>query len=522
MKRLRHAPLRHAPLRRALGLAALLAGLSLAQAAFAETRALVLYDTSGAWGRWGEIYATFTANLAGHFGGYDAEPVGAYRSGQIEAHTATLYIGSSYGELLPKAFLADAAATHKPLMWMGYGVEALVGTAAQPGQYGWTPLSEDMADPVSAVEYKGAKFTRRTEGNGGLIIPAIHRPGEVHVLATAIRADGRTAPWAIRSGNLYFIGENPFPYMTETDRYLVFADLMFDLLAPETPVRHRALARIEDVGPNSDPGELRAVADYMFSEHVPYSVGVYDTYRDPLHRQDGPRTLTLAQAPALVAALKYMQAHGATLIMHGHTHQYEARPNPYSAVSADDFEFFTSHLSKAGFVIYDGPPPEDSAAWARGRLDAAFAGWAAAGLGRPTIFEFPHYAASAADYRVAAGLFAARYERSQYYGGVIAGRPADTKTSEGQFFPYAVRDIYGQWVLPENLGNHEPIGYNHHPPRLPRDILDEARRNLVMHDGFASFYHHPFLNIAMLKETVRGLKAEGYVFVTPDSVLADP
>ena len=77
-------------------------------------------------------------------------------------------------------------------------------------------------------------------------------------------------------------------------------------------------------------------------------------------------------------------------------------------------------------------------------------------------------------------------------------------------------------MLPENLGNHEPIGYNHHPPRLPRDILDEARRNLVMRDGFASFYHHPFLNIAMLKETVRGLKAEGYVFVSPESVLADP
>jgi uncharacterized protein YdaL len=514
--------LRHAPLRRVWGLAALLGALSLAQAACAETRALVLYDTSGAWGRWGEIYATFTANLAGRFGGYDAEPVGAYRPGQIEAHTATIYIGSSYGEVLPKTFLADAEATHKPLMWMGYGVEAMVGTPAHPGRYGWTPQSEDMADPVSAVAYKGARFTRRTDGNGGLIIPTIRRPGEVQVLATAHRVDGRTAPWAIRSGNLYFIGENPFPYMTETDRYLVFADLMFDLLAPDTPVRHRAMARIEDVGPNSDPGELRAVADYMSSEHVPYTVGVYDTYRDPLHRQDGPRTLTLAQAPALVAALKYMQAHGATLIMHGHTHQYQARPNPYSAVSADDFEFFTSHLSKAGFVIYDGPAPEDSEAWARGRLDAAFAGWAAAGLSKPTMFEFPHYAASAADYRVAAELFKARYERSQYYGGVIAGRPADPKTSEGQFFPYPVRDIYGQWVLPENLGNHEPIGYNHHPPRLPRDILDEARRNLVMHDGFASFYHHPFLNIAMLKETVRGLKAEGYVFVSPDSVLADP
>jgi len=509
-------------LRALLAVAVLLTGLGLAQAASAETRTLVLYDTSGAWGRWGEIYATFTANLAGHSGGYDAEPVGAYRAGQIEAHTATIYIGSSYGEPLPAAFIADAKATHRPLMWMGYGVEALAGTAAKPGVYGWTPLPEDMTDPVSGVEYKGQRFTRRTQDNGGLIGITLQRPAEVHVLATALRVDGRTAPWAVRSGNLYYIAENPFPYMTETDRYLVFADLMFDLLAPDAPVRHRALVRIEDVGPYSDPSELRAVADYLYSQHAPYSVGVFDTYRDPLKHQDGPRQLTLAQAPALVAALKYMQAHGATLVMHGHTHQFEAHPNPYSGVSADDFEFFTSHLSKDGFVIYDGPVPGDSAAWARGRIDAAFAGWAAAGLGRPTLFEFPHYAGSAADYRVVAGLFQARYERSLYYGGTIAGRPADPATSQGQFFPYPVKDIYGQWVLPENLGNHEPVGYNHHPPRLPRDILDAARRNLVMHDGFASFYHHPFLNIAMLKETVQGLKAQGYVFVSPESVLADP
>jgi len=26
--------------------------------------------------------------------------------------------------------------------------------------------------------------------------------------------------------------------------------------------------------------------------------------------------------------------------MHGHTHQFGARLNPYSGVSADDFEFF--------------------------------------------------------------------------------------------------------------------------------------------------------------------------------------
>ncbi len=509
-----------------IAVVSLLLGLASAAApASAQTgaqRALILYDTSGQWGRWGEIYATFTANLAGHFGGYDAEPVGAYRPGQIEAHKATFYIGSSYGEVLPQAFLTDAAASHHPLMWIGYGVESLAGTPAKPGRFGWVPLPEEMTDGVSSVEYKGERFTRHVDGNGGLTGISIRRPGEVRVLATAHRVSGRTAPWAIRSDNLYYIAENPLTYMDETDRYLVFADLMFDLLQPDAPMRHRALVRIEDVGPFSDPDELRAVADYLSSEHVPYSVGVFDTYRDPLAHQQGPRTLTLAQAPKLVAALKYMQAHGGVLIAHGHTHQYEARPNPYSGVSADDFEFFTSHLNKAGYVVYDGPVPGDSEAWARGRMEAAFANWAAAGLGRPTIWEFPHYAASAADYRAAAGLFSARYERSLYYGGTISGRAADPATSEGQFFPYPVKDIYGQWVLPENLGNHEPTGYNHHPPRLPRDILAEAHRNLVMHDGFASFYHHPFLNIALLKETVRGLKAEGYVFVSAESVLGDP
>jgi uncharacterized protein YdaL len=512
-------------MRTLVALAALLCGLAGAVAASAQPasdRALILYDTSGQWGRWGEIYATFTANLAGHFGGYDAEPVGAYRPGQIETHKATIYIGSSYGEPLPAAFLADAGATHHPLMWIGYGIEALAGTPAKPGRYGWTPTPEEMTDPVSGVEYKGQLFTRRTQDNGGLTGIAIYRPGEVHVLAKAVRVSGRVAPWAVRSGELYYIAENPFTYMNETDRYLVFADLMFDLLQPDAPIRHRALVRIEDVGPAAEPAELRAVADYLWSEHVPYSVGVYDTYRDPLARQEGPRSLNLAQAPAVVAALKYMQAHGGTLIMHGHTHQFEDKPNPYSGVSADDFEFFTSHLNKAGFVIYDGPVPGDSEAWARARMDAAFANWAAAGLGRPTIWEFPHYAASAADYRAAAGLFSARYERSLYFGGTLSGRPADPATSEGQFFPYPVKDIYGQWVLPENLGNHEPVGFNHNSARLPKDILAEARRNLVMHDGFASFYHHPFLNIALLKETVRGLKAQGYVFVSADSALGDP
>ena len=506
---------------RLIALAVAISSIALTAAA-QPPRTLVLYDTSGPWGRLGEIYATFTANLAGHFGTFDAEPVSSYRAGQIGRHAATIYIGSSFGERLPAAFLTDAAATQLPFMWVGYGVQDLIGSPSGPRRYGWTVEPEDTTDLVTSVRYKGERFTRQTIGRGGLIGVHILDPARVKVLATAEKADGRTAPWAVRAGNLFYVAENPFAYMSESDRYLIFADLMFDMLAPATPRRHRALVRIEDVGPDSDPGELRAVADFLVSEHAPFAVSVYDSYRDPLHRQGGRVRLDLAQAPQLVAALRYMQERGGTLIMHGHTHQFGAKLNPYSAVSADDFEFFSSHLNKAGYVIYDGPVSGDSEAWATARLRKGLAGWAAAGLPRPTIFEFPHYAGSAEDYRAVSRLFAARYDRALYFGGVISGRPADLSTSSGQFFPYPVTDVYGSRVLPEDLGNHELTSFNHNPPRLPKDILAAARRNLVMHDAFASFYHHPFLDIALLKETVRGLKAEGYTFVSVESVLADP
>ena len=60
--------------------------------------------------------------------------------------------------------------------------------------------------------------------------------------------------------------------MTHDDRYLAFADLLFDVARPgDRASRHRALVRIEDVGPDADPAELRAIADYLYSKKVPFT-----------------------------------------------------------------------------------------------------------------------------------------------------------------------------------------------------------------------------------------------------------
>ena len=92
-------------------------------------------------------------------------------------------------------------------------------------------------------------------------------------------------------------------------------------------------------------------------------------------------------------------------------------------------------------------------------------GLAAAGLAAPTIFEFPHYAASEADYTAVKGLFTNAYDRRLYFPRNSAGRPDYTRPT-GQFFPYDVVDVYGTRIIPENMGNYEPEAFNQHPAVL--------------------------------------------------------
>jgi uncharacterized protein YdaL len=482
-------------------------------------KTLVLYDTTGDYGWLGEVYATQTANLASHFGSWTAAPVTGYKSGDLKNYTAVIYLGSTYDEPLPAAFLADVTATTLPVIWVRDNIWQLTKVDGFAAKFGFTSGLYDFGD-VAEVTYKGRTLGRSADNKSGLMNLAISDAAKVTTLATAKKADG-TLPWAVRSGNLTYVSEIPFSYVTHEDRYLIFADLLFDALAPRTAERHRALIRLEDVGPDADPAQLRAIADYLYSMKVPFSIAAYPRYRDPKGAKNNgvPEDYTLAKRPEVVAALKYMQAKGGTLLMHGYTHQYGAVNNPYDGTSGNDFEFYMAHVDSADRVIYDGPVKEDSAAWATSRMIAAGAVFAATGLGVPKIFEFPHYAASPADYQAVQTLFGKRYDRGLYFPGVLRGTKYDYTRQFGQFFPYTVRDVYGSVVVPENIGNVEPEAYNTHPVRLPAHLVADAERNLVVRDGVASFFYHPYLGTDYLKELVPGIIKAGYTFVSADTML---
>src|SRR5947209_16177370 len=338
---------------------------------------LVLYDTTGEFGWLGELYGTMAANLVSHFGSWTAQPITSYVAGQMSAYSAVVYVGSTYDEPLPIAFLDDVLAGTRPVIWMYDNIWQLTNRWASrnPGgafasAYGWMWSGFDFST-VPAVQYQGTQLNRYAPNAAGIMNYSQVNAGAA--LAYAVRSDGTAFPWAVRSRNLTYIGENPFVYMVEGDRVLALEDMLFDALAPTTRERHRALLRLEDIAPVDDPASLRAVADYLRRRGIPFGFGVISRYKDPLGRLTGgiPQDVRLKDAPRIVAALRYLQQSGGVMVEHGWTHQYSNVPNPYNAVSGDDFEFYRVTENADHTLNYVGPIPEDSTAWMDSRLDGS-------------------------------------------------------------------------------------------------------------------------------------------------------
>jgi uncharacterized protein YdaL len=484
-----------------------------------SSRTLVLYDSTGTFAPLGELYGIETANLVSHFGTWTAEPVVRYTAGQAAGFDLTVYLGSTYNEALPAAFLADVAGGAH-VLWMGQNIWEL--GRAYPGFATTTGFAATTIDstPVNEVQYRGTGLTRNVNA-GGLVKIDVKDAAKATVLAQAVRTDGQTVPWAVRGASLTYVGEVPYSYLGPDDRYLALCDLLFDELAPKTAPRHRALVRIEDVGPQSDPAQLRAITDYLSSHNIPFAVAVFTHYDDLAGVYNGGKPVhkDLSDTPKVVDELKYMAAHGGTLIMHGYTHGYAGGANPYG-VSAEDFEFWRAHIDKAtNGVVLDGPVPEDSTAWALSRLDAARAMWIKIGITPPDIWEFPHYAASATDYRAISPRVVARYERASYFPGLLSGGPTSTDRVANQLFPYPVKDVYGSPVIPETLGNIAVQKFNQNSVHLPSDLIASAKRQLVVRDGVASFFYHPILALQYLPQLIEGIQALGYTFVDCRSLI---
>jgi uncharacterized protein YdaL len=468
---------------------------------------LILYDVdeTSEWNGVGEIHARMLANLLGHFPfSYAIKAVDDYESGDVQGHRATFYLGSLYGRDLPPEFIIDVLGTTNTVCWFKYNWELI-------------DRSFVLVRGDGTIRYRGMTFTKHP---ADLELGSINfHSKRCEVLAWA-GSQGKQIPYISRKGNLWYVADLPFSYISERDRYLVFADVLHDIVGVNHIEEPRALLRIEDVDPRYPPGLLKEVADCLYERSVPFAVSMVPVYCDPLGQYNSgasaQRAISDPESQEFVDALRYMERKGGHIFLHGYTHQYKQIRNPWSGVTGDDFEFYLVEEDEDKNLVFLGPVPEDSFRWVSRRVRLAKNELRAVGLSEAG-WVTPHYTASPLDYRYFASAFPVTIQRVLYVGRQhIVERRGDNSSpvSEivSQFFPYVIEaDVYGQRILPENVGYFDPENW-------PVDAMVEiADTNRALREPWASMFFHPFFDISHLEELVERIQELGYTFVAPSS-----
>jgi len=357
----------------------------------ASPNVLILYDsgtgtTNASVGWIGNLDAKFLANLLGHFDlNYTIEPVENYQSGQISGAYATFYLGTIYGNPLPAAFTNDVLAATNTVCWFRYNLWQVSGTAFSPqpldSKIGFRFLGLDSSG-FTNVLYKNIMLLKNP-ADPEIGVAGIINPNLATAVATAweTNADLTTTnvPYITHGSNFWFVADDPFEYMGEQDRYLAFCDVLHDILGINAPEGHLAIIRLEDVTMEVyATNDLTSCVDFLHTNNVPFCMATIPYYTDPLgyYNSGIPESHRISDSTDsdsvdMLHALEHATNSGGQILIHGYTHQYDSTPNPYTGVSADDFEFWRETLLTNNGIVEIGtnqPLAEDSTAWCYSRI----------------------------------------------------------------------------------------------------------------------------------------------------------
>ena len=416
-------------------------------------------------------------DLLGHFGLRGTlQPIENYRPGDLARFRFVIVLSIDERQVsYPHEFLSDIRNTRLPVFWIANHLDDLLKDQQFSDNLGFKLAASPPLPGFQSVSYKGQLLIK---GEPSLFPLEILDSSKVQVLATAIRKDGSSMPYMVRSGSFWYCADSPFSYAEEGNRYLVFCDLLHDFFGIHHPEERKALVRIEDVSVDSDPDDLRDLADYLYGKKIPFQVSLISIFKDPETKEE----IYLSDRPQFVRAIHYMISRGATIVMHGVTHQYHGR-------SGDDYEFWDDQSGK--------PASGDAQAVVEQKLRTGLEECFLNGI-YPVTWETPHYVASENTYRTVGKYFNSSYERVSSINHAEAGH----------YFPYSSVDRFGRFIIPENIGFIEV------DKPSPEELIKNAERMRVVRDGVASFFFHPFMDIKYLKQSVEGIQKLGYRFVS--------
>jgi len=439
----------------------LLVGLA-AGPAWAAPRPVLVVHSTEAKGDWA---VPALVNLLGHFGcTVTALPARAYTPDEIDRYGAVIYLGVR-SETLPRALLDDLYDTALPICWVGNNLEQLADRFSL-GRYGFRLTGRQVK--CDAVIYRGQSLAPALREITEI---AVDRPDLCETLAM-----GGAAPYAVRSGGLWYLPEMPLVGVGETGSWLVLADQLHAVIGETHPPRRTALVCITGVSPLSDDGKVRTLVTLLATQRVTPAIAVTPLHRDPSSNRD----IRLYERDDVAAALRSAQRNGAAILAHGLTHQSAAR-------TGEEAEFWDE--------ARHGPLLERSSEDTHRRVDQAINELAACEL-YAVAWATPRGLAAPADYAEMAQNFSTVWER----------RLPHPAAPVSQLFPFLIfRDSNGQQIVPESrltLGKGDRA----------EALLKQARPFEAVCDPWVSFAITPEASPREVARLVSELRRAGWQF----------
>lgn len=291
--------------------------------------------------------------------------------------------------------------------------------------------------------------------------------------------------------------------------HLLFSDTLFDFFDVQPKAEHVGYLRLEDISPSADPELVEEVGTYLLDHQVPILLAVIPIYTDP----ETGNLVQFSDRPELLQVLQTLEDRGATVLLHGYTHQYR------SSETGEGFEFWDVENGQPIYGPATEPAPQlktkESFAntrdyqsylkemnareetYIRDKLERGIRDLTSLGL-HPLGFEAPHYAMSHTGYDLTADYF------TNLFGQVQWGQDDwDVMTS----VPFVTKPpLLNQMTLyPETIGFVDPQLSD------PVKVMEKARDEmLLVRESMIGAFYHPYLGIEHVPAIVEMMES------TPD------
>ncbi|MGO5066779.1 DUF2334 domain-containing protein [Clostridium sporogenes] len=283
----------------------------------------------------------------------------------------------------------------------------------------------------------------------------------------------------------YIINEKNLWHVSQIDNssviFFIFSDVLNDIFKVDKFREEKVFIRIEDVNPLMDINKLKSIADFLYSEDIPFMISLVPVVIDTKTGY----TTGISDKKEFIETIKYMQKKGGAVILYGYTNQ-----NSKKEVIKEGYKFENQKESTPlNFdmekYVYDKVGKN---------LDECVKNQI-----YPLAFGAPHYDMDIREYK----------EFKKYFSTYVGQYQNNDKRFISKAYPYILKDTETFNILiPENLGN---MGKNN--SLWLREIQENFRKISIVRGYTAGVFFNPYMDINYLKSLVDYFKSQNVNFL---------